>query len=292
MVLQGYKEIGRWQDALRVAKEFLPNRLAALQDDYDGHMAKTQGLNAASLAGQAKDWELQGEFSRAVDCYFKVTPAMVNDDVGKLIALWSKGAELAVKFLDEDKAVVLVRNAARQLKELGQSAAAAQMYLSVDSARDAVDTLMEAGDWARARKIAKELEPDYYPRVETAYRQWLRDEGKADQLADVDLGGALDMMAGQGQWDQVLQRAQKHGPELLAKYVALYATELIKQQRSQSALHLFVQFGAPAKPQNLNIYRHLAAEILSDPKGPPDLQSLIGLRNMFRQLVAYIKRFI
>lgn len=268
-----------------MAKEFLPNRLAALQDEYDSHVSKTQGLNAASLAGQARDWELQGEFARAVDCYFRITPAMVNNDAGKLIVHWSKASELAVKFLDEDKAVILVRNAARQLKELGQPAAAAQLYLSVDSTRDAVDTLMEAGDWTRARKIAKELEPEYYPRVETAYRQWLRDEGKADQLADVDLGGALDMLAGQGQWDQVLQRAQKSGPELLAKYVATYATELIKQQRSQPALQLFVLYGAPAKPQNLNIYRHLAAEILSDPQGPPDLQSLIGLRNIFRQLV-------
>lgn len=72
-LLQGYKEAGRWQDALRVAKEFLPNRLAALQDEYDNHIARTQGLNAVSLVQQARDWELQGEFARAVDSYFKVT---------------------------------------------------------------------------------------------------------------------------------------------------------------------------------------------------------------------------
>jgi intraflagellar transport protein 172 len=106
---------------------------------------------------------------------------------------------LAVKFLDEDKAVVLVRNAARQLKEMCQTAAAAQLYLSVDSVRDAVDILMEARDWTRARKIAQELEPDYYPQVESAYRKWLSSEGKADQLADVDLGGVLEMLASQGQ---------------------------------------------------------------------------------------------
>jgi intraflagellar transport protein 172 len=70
---------------------------------------------------------------------------MVNEP-GKLIALWIKASELAVKFLDEDKAVVLVRNAALQLKEIGQLAAAAQLYLSVDSVRDAVDILMEARD--------------------------------------------------------------------------------------------------------------------------------------------------
>ena len=33
------------------------------------------------------------------------------DDPAKLAVIWSKACELAVKFLDEDKAVVLVRNA-------------------------------------------------------------------------------------------------------------------------------------------------------------------------------------
>lgn len=115
-------------------------------------------------------------------------------EASNLVPLWTKASELAVKFLDEDKAVIVVRNAARQLKEMGQSAASAQLYLSVDSVREAVDILIEAGDWNRARKIAQELEPDYYPRVEAAYRDWLRTEGRADQLADLDLGGALEMM--------------------------------------------------------------------------------------------------
>ena len=78
LLLQGYKERGRWQDALRVAKEYLPNRLAALQDEYDHYVTKTQGVNAASLITQARDWELQGEFSRAVDCYFKVLSTSVH----------------------------------------------------------------------------------------------------------------------------------------------------------------------------------------------------------------------
>lgn len=103
---------------------------------------------------------------------------MVGEPVN-LVPLWTKASELAVKFLDEDKAVIVVRNAARQLKEMGLSAASAQLYLSVDSVREAVDILIEAGDWNRARKITQELEPDYYPHVEAAYRDWLRSEGTA-----------------------------------------------------------------------------------------------------------------
>ncbi|EFX60455.1 hypothetical protein DAPPUDRAFT_277407, partial [Daphnia pulex] len=54
-------------------------------------------------------------------------------------------------------------------------------------------------------------------------------------------------------------------------------------QRSSVALELFIKYGAPAKSQNLNIYRHLATEILLEDKN--DIKSLIGLRNIFHSLV-------
>ena len=66
------QENDRWQDAIRIAKEYLPNRLKSLQDEYEQHMTKSQGANVVSLVTQARNWELQGEFSRAVECYFKV----------------------------------------------------------------------------------------------------------------------------------------------------------------------------------------------------------------------------
>jgi hypothetical protein len=69
--------------------------------------------------------------------------------------------------------------------------------------------------------------------------------------------------------------------------VAIYSTELIKQQRSSAALELFVKYGAPAKPQSLNIYRHLATETLLEDKN--DITSFIGLRNIFHHLVTLFK---
>ena len=71
----------------------------------------------------------------------------------------------------------------------------------------------------------------------------------------------------------------------------MYATDLIRQQKSSAALDLFVRYGAPAKQQNLNLYRHLATEILMDEKGG-DLKSWIGMRNIFRQLVHEYLRII
>ena len=74
------------------------------------------------------------------------------------------------------------------------------------------------------------------------------------------------------------------------RYVAIYSTELIKQQRSSTALELFIKYGAPAKPQNLNIYRHLATEILMEEKS--DMKSWIGLRDIFYQLVSFLADYL
>ena len=72
--------------------------------------------------------------------------------------------------------------------------------------------------------------------------------------------------------------------------MAIYSTELIKQQRSSTALELFIKYGAPAKPQNLNIYRHLATEILMEEKS--DMKSWIGLRDIFYQLVSFLADYL
>ena len=44
---------------------------------------------ADALVGQAKEWEASGEYSRAVDCYLKVTTQQTNDDK-VLVACWTK----------------------------------------------------------------------------------------------------------------------------------------------------------------------------------------------------------
>jgi ATP/maltotriose-dependent transcriptional regulator MalT len=46
-----------------------------------------------------------------------------------------------------------------QLVEIEQHAAAAQMLLSADLVQEAIEVLMAAGEWNKARKIAQQLEP-------------------------------------------------------------------------------------------------------------------------------------
>ncbi|VDN88417.1 unnamed protein product [Brugia pahangi] len=79
---------------------------------------------------------------------------------------------------------------------------------------------------------------------------------------DVDIVSAIDALLEHGQWEKALEIAhqQKHQP-LLDKYVALYATELIKQMKYDEALITFEKYGASSNSNNFNIYQRLIEEV-------------------------------
>jgi intraflagellar transport protein 172 len=59
IILRYYKEVGKWTDVLRIAKEFLPGMLAQLQDESDLQQLKSGAKGALSFVAQGKDWEAQ-----------------------------------------------------------------------------------------------------------------------------------------------------------------------------------------------------------------------------------------
>lgn len=53
--------------------------------------------------------------------------------------------------------------------------------------------------------------------------------------------------------------------QLLSKYIARYAATLIKDGSTLQALRLYKKYGAPPTPQNFNIYKRIALDILTQP---------------------------
>ena len=108
-------------------------------------------------------------------------------------------------------------------------------------------------------------------------------------MSAVDPDGALKMYAKSGDWDKCLELAQQQGGGILAKYVALYAADLIRKNASLSALQLFTKYGCPATPQNFNIYKHLCAEVYGQTlEGAAGYSTYASLRNMLLSLVEEI----
>lgn len=66
------QEQGMWVEALRICREYLPGHLNALQAEYQKEVGSKVARDINSLMVQARQWEQNGEFQTAVDCYVKV----------------------------------------------------------------------------------------------------------------------------------------------------------------------------------------------------------------------------
>ncbi|KAK7792281.1 hypothetical protein R5R35_013312 [Gryllus longicercus] len=290
LIIKQYKDAGMWVDALRVCKEFLPSHLTTLQADYEREVGVKGSHDASTLLTAANNWEQSGDYKAAIDCLIKVTNANTNDS-SLLIKAWTQAADLTNRYLEGAEAVEVVKILGPRLAEVGQHTAAAQLYIGADMIKEAIDIFIEAEEWGKAKKVAQELEPRYESYVENRYKESLRREGRADQLADVDIIGALDLLSEQGQWMKCLDTARQHGPNVLHKYVALYATQLIKEEQPFQALELYTKYDAPPFSQNYNIYKRIAIDIfnLTGLSSPDSYAQWAELRNMLLQLTESMK---
>ncbi|XP_072536228.1 intraflagellar transport protein 172 homolog isoform X2 [Salminus brasiliensis] len=260
LAIKYYKETEMWSDAMRICKEYLPNKLAVLQEEYEKEATKKGNWGVEGMVEQARKWEQSGEYARAVDCYLKVKD---SSNTALLEKCWMKAAELAIKFLTREKAVDAIQAVCPCLVRLKKYSAAAELYLNLDLIKEAVDAFIEGEEWNKAKRVAKELDSRLEGYVDQRYKEHLKNQGKVDSLVGVDVMAALDMYVERGQWDKCIDTASKQNFKILHKYIALYATHLIKEGDTEKVLNLYVQHGVPANPQNFNIYKRLFLECVN-----------------------------
>lgn len=283
LAVKYYKDADMWSDAMRICKEYLPNKLSMLQEEYERETSKKGIRGVEGILAQAREWEQSGEYSRAVECYLKVKD---DSNTALLEKCWMKAAELSIKFLTGDRAVEVVQVVGPRLTQLRKFNAAAELYLNMDLIKEAIDVFIEGEEWNKAKRVAKELEPRYEDYVDQKYKEHLKNQGKVESLVGVDVMAALDLYAEKGQWEKCVETASKQNFKILHKYVALYATHLIKEEDALKALQLYIQHGAPPNSQNFNIYKRLFLDLINlpDTDGPESYRMWADLRNFLLQL--------
>ncbi|XP_077566022.1 intraflagellar transport protein 172 homolog [Stigmatopora nigra] len=281
LAVKYYKDADMWSDAMRICKEYLPNKLSFLQEEYEKEATKKGMRGVQGLLEQAREWEQSGEYSRAVECYLKIKD---DPNAALMEKYWIKAADLSIKFLGEERAVKVIQVVGPRLAQLRKYNTAAEQYIHVGLIKDAINVLMEGEEWSKAKRVAKELEPRYESYVDQKYKEHLKNQGKVDSLVGVDVMAALDMYAERGQWDKCLETASKQNFKILHKYVALYATHLIREGFAIKALQLYVQHGAPPNTQNFNIYKRLFLDMLHLPEVTNSYRTWADLRNVLLQL--------
>ncbi|XP_068135903.1 intraflagellar transport protein 172 homolog [Hyperolius riggenbachi] len=260
LAVRHYKEAGMWSDAIRICKEYVPAMLEQLQQEYEREVTKKGTRGTEALIEQAREWEQAGEYARAVDCYVKVKDL---DNMAVMEKCWMKAAELSIKFLVPSRSLEVIRVVGPKLVSAGRHNAAAELYLNLDLVKEAIDAFIDGEEWNKAKRVAKELDSRYEQYVDEQYKDHLKNQGKVESLVGVDVVAALDMYADRGQWEKCIEIAAKQNYKVLHKYIALFATHLIKEGSWEKALSLYVQHGAPANAQNFNIYKRIFVEMVN-----------------------------
>lgn len=92
--------------------------------------------------------------------------------------------------------------------------AASEVYLAADQAQNAVESLVSANEWAKAKKVASELLPEMEDQVDVAYRDFLKNQGRVGELIDIDVISAIDLLVERGQWEKALLTAKQQNVKI------------------------------------------------------------------------------
>ncbi|XP_055687572.1 intraflagellar transport protein 172 homolog [Lutzomyia longipalpis] len=286
LVLQHYKEYGMWIDALRIAKEYLPAAVNEIQQLQQKEARASSSADSKALLARATEHARNEEFRKAADCLLEIN-ASNADRVTEERAI-IRAAEICNQFLEGSDAVEVARELGPRLVEHGQIGPAAQLYLAAEMPKEAVDVFIQSENWAKARRLAKEIDSQLVTYVEQQQKSRLKNDGNVEQLADIDINGALDLLAEQGQWTRCIEKAKQHSSPILQKYLALYAAQLIRDGDCTAALNLYLSHGVTANAQNFNIYNRIAVECLG--LREPDGQSVWkNLRTFLHQLIQVLR---
>ena len=300
LAVDAYKAAARWNDAQRIAKEFLPHKVAELAAEHGAYLRGEARGGAGAAAGassedmllnQARQLEEGREFGRAIDAYLKVTVERVSShDLCE--GAWDKAVQLAMNHVPARIAEV-INTVSKRLVEIGKHAQAAEFYEGIDQHREAVDIYMAGGLWDEARSLARSAVPAYAKEVEQRYKEHLKGAGNAvDLVQGGNVAEGLEAYAQRGEWDRALDLAQQSGGPMLVKYATLHGAALISRGDFASAAALFGKYGVSTQPQALDMYRRVVRELLLS--GEPDSggmgkQPLVGMRSMLIKVVSALQ---
>ena len=176
--------------------------------------------------------------------------------------LWENAVNIAMDHV-VDRSVDVVNTVAARLKAISRHEEAAVMYMGVESFREAIDSYLQGKLYEKARHVATTDAPQFLSYVEQQYQGHLQDNGQTEQLGERNAGAAIEMYVAKGQWDKVYDLAEKQGDGQVNKFATIHAKSLVGEKKFKEALAVFTRWGVPAIPNNFNLYKRIAQEILA-----------------------------
>lgn len=185
IILQHYKENEMWNDAIRIAKEYSPGSLNELKNlQAKASQSNYSSSDSRQLLQEASDYARNEQFRNAIDCLMKISQ-IPNADSQIVEQALIRAADMCNQFLDGNDAIEVAYQLAPSLLKLNQIATVVQLYLAAELPKEAVAVFIQTENWSKARRLAKEIDPQLLTYVENQQKIRLRSEGNIEQLADI-----------------------------------------------------------------------------------------------------------
>ena len=325
LALKSYKEAGRWQDAIRVAKRHLPHKLSEINDDYSratsgggagqkstsassgnssrepsgsrsSRQSASRDANSDDLLQTARNWEESGDWGRAIDTYLSVSEYHVKN-LAALEEIWEKAVKLADHH-ERSRLRDVTMEVAGRLNTLKRYEGAGDLYRDLDMFRESVTAYIAGACWKKARNVVEHDAPQYKQMVENAQESHMANTGDAHGLVrSGNVIAGLDILAQKGDWDRVFEICEQQAPEKGAFYATQYASQLVQDGKHNEAIHVLGRFGGDTDETNFILYKGLikgfygrTLKQLSQQGGGNDVLSLTkDLRKLIYSLVQSLK---
>merc|ERR1719502_698098 len=297
MAVKAYKDASRWNDATRIAREFLPHKVGELAEEHNAYLrGDSEPDKHDQMVAPARQLEEGREFSKAIDAYLALTAARTkNHDF--LEEVWENAVKLAMNHVPERIAEV-VEIVSKRLIEISRYAQAAELYEGIDKHREAIAVYMQGGMWEQARELARQVGPKVEKEVNEAHRRSMAETGAAEDLVHSgNVSEGIEAYAQKGEWEKCREVAEQQGPHMLVKYATLHGAALMSQSTFAGAAKVFATYGTSTSGNNIAMYKRLAKEILADSGdydgGEVDTKStraILNLRQMLAKVVVGLRQ--
>lgn len=318
LAIEAWFEARQYPEALRVAKQYLPNKVAEVTDRVKRAMAAGGGIAAPAAArpshepaspkspdgrnkgrqhaspaaaadpvATAQMWEGSREYARAVDAYLAVT-ADSGHDVNTCIQCWTQAVQLASKH-DKSRYPEVAEEVGHRLAEAGKMEAAGDLFRDIEQIDKAADCYVQSASWGKAREVVKGGPAKLAQAVEAAYKQHLMKAGDPDKMAAAGaVEAAMHIYHQQGNMEKTLEMASKVGAAALAQYLYPHAEQLVSDGRSLDVLQLLARYGAPPVAAQLPLYRRLVVDLFASRQAPDSM--ITDTRDVLYKVVAGLKK--
>jgi intraflagellar transport protein 172 len=206
LAIKFYKELNQWNDAIRFAKEYMPNKLPEVNSDYEQFLATQGGSGKEEILSSAKMHEFQKDYSQAIDMYLRLSPAC-STDIAFLEEQWSYAIKLAVKFVP-DRVADVARAAGAKLLAVKRPETAGAMLFAVELYKEAIDAFVSGGLWDQAKDVLKRA-PKYTEYLEALYAKNNQRPGSSNPVSSGGpvTEGNLKAYAERGEWEKCIELA-------------------------------------------------------------------------------------